>query len=101
MRPSPSSPGGPVCSRSLAPAVRNVRPSGRGLALELLAHRPDDLGVIGLAEDRAARDEGVGAGGGDARDVVGLDAAIDFEPNVAPARVDAPADLLDLAQRRL
>jgi hypothetical protein len=49
-----------------------------------------------LSEDRAAGHEGVGAGGGDPRDVVGLDAAVDFQPDVLAARFDARARLLDL-----
>jgi hypothetical protein len=63
------------------------------------AHRVDHGLVVGLAEDRAAGHEGVGAGVGHAADVVDLDAAVDLEPDVAPAGVDELARLLDLAQR--
>jgi intracellular sulfur oxidation DsrE/DsrF family protein len=52
------------------------------------AHRVDHALVVGLAEDRAAGHEGVGAGIGHAADVVDLDAAVDLEPDVAPAGVD-------------
>src|SRR5688500_13005628 len=50
---------------------------------DLAAHLRDDGGVVGCVEDRRAGDEGVGAGGGDLGDVVGLDAAVDLEADVA------------------
>jgi hypothetical protein len=57
-----------------------------------LSRRPVDHGaVVGLAEDGAAGHEGVGAGVGHAADVVDLDAAVDLQPDVAAAGVDALA----------
>src|SRR5206468_9666106 len=44
--------------------------------------------------------EGVAARVGGGADVVDLDAAVDLEPDGAAARVDAPAHVGDLAQRR-
>ena len=70
-------------------------------AAELDTHRVDHRAVVGAAEDRAAGHEGVGAGIGDAADVLDLDAAIDFEPYIAAAGVDQLARVLGLAQRRL
>ena len=66
-------------------------PSRRRSAGQLRAHRVDRRRGSRRAEDRAAGDEGVGAGVGDGADVVDLDAAVDLEADVAPARVDAPA----------
>ena len=43
------------------------------------AHRRDDGGVVRRIEDGRAGDEGVGPGGRDTPDVVGLDAAVHFE----------------------
>jgi hypothetical protein len=51
---------------------------GHSSGREPRAHRVDHRLVVLLPEDRAARDEGIGAGVGDAADVVGLDAAISF-----------------------
>ena len=45
-----------------------------------------------------AGDQRVGAGGGDAGRVVGIDAAIDLEPDVAAGGGYAPAHRLDLGQ---
>src|SRR6202158_3570536 len=56
-----------------------------------LHHRP----VIRTAEDRAAGNKRVGAGIGDAANVLDLDAAIDFEPYVAAGGVDQFARTLD------
>src|SRR5512140_2312934 len=77
------------------------RTAGRNSGLERSAHRVDHHLVVGLAEDRAAGHEGVGPGGRDPGDVVGLDPAVDFEPNVLAAGIDAPPRLFDLAQGRL
>ena len=70
-------------------------------AAQLVAHRVDHRLVVGAAEDRAAGHEGVGAGGGDALDVLHLDAAVDLETDVAPAGLDEAAGALDLGQRRV
>src|SRR4249919_2722252 len=91
----PSSwPSPPASRRAIA------TPAGAASAAELRPHRGDHGAVVGGAEDRAAGDEGVAAGIGRGANVVGLDAAVDLEPDVAPARLDAPAHLLDLLQRR-
>src|SRR5207247_9489430 len=69
-------------------------------ASELGAHRGDDARVVGLAEDRAAGDEGVGARLRDFAAVVDLDAAVDLEADVAAARFDDATRLFELAQGR-
>ena len=53
--------------------------------LDFCPHRRDRRGVVLRAEDRRARDERVGAGARDRADVVGLHAAVDLQPDVAPA----------------
>ena len=58
------------------------------------AHRVDHRLVVALAEDRAAGDEGVGAGGGGLRDVVGLDAAVDLEQHFAAAALAVGVEAL-------
>src|SRR2546425_8761917 len=101
--------GGRVVGRGGEPARAGAKPVGGGrrvpavdgLGGQLSAHRLDHRLVVLLAEDRAAGDEGVGAGIGDAADVVDLDAAVDLEADVAAARIDDLAHALDLAQRRI
>src|SRR6266571_243382 len=68
--------------------------------LQLLAHRADRRGVILRAENRRAGDEGVGAGARRLGDVVGLDAAVDLEPDLPAERIDAPPNLRDLGKHR-
>src|SRR4051812_41538035 len=71
-----------------------------GSSSQLSPHRGGHALVVGLAEDGAAGDEGVGPGIGHLANVVDLDAAIDLEPDVAATLVDDLARLLDLLQRR-
>src|SRR5690606_27153047 len=61
-----------------------------------LAHGPDGGRVIPGAEDGRPGDERVGAGARHLGDVVGLDAAVDLQPDVLAERVDAAARLADL-----
>ncbi len=58
------------------------------------------VGVAGVggAENGAAGNESVGAGAGDLGDVVHLDAAVDFQPDIAPAAVDELARLSEFAE---
>src|SRR3546814_3153511 len=60
----------------------------------------DHLHIGDVAEERRSGDEGIGAGPGDVGDVVGLDTAVDLEPDGLAAGLDALAHALDLAQRR-
>jgi hypothetical protein len=55
------------------------------------AHGVDDGLVVWLAEDGRAGHEGVGAGCGGGGDVVDLDAAIDFQHDVAARFIDLAA----------
>src|SRR5438477_2384716 len=71
--------------------------SGRG---ERCAQSPDRLRAILCAEHRRACDERVGARLRDRGDVVRLYTAVDFEPDVTPACLDATANLTDLVERR-
>src|SRR5206468_8054896 len=61
------------------------------------AHGVDRRAIVALAEDRAARDECVGARRGDRADVVRLHAAVDFEQDLASGPLDRAVD--DLARR--
>src|SRR5437773_6687163 len=58
------------------------------------AHRVDRRAIVALREDRAARNERVGARRGDRTDVVRLHAAIDFEQDLAPGPLDRAVDEL-------
>src|SRR5690606_25343647 len=69
-----------VPSRSSSAALNCVMSDARAFALgDLRAQGADDLGVVRLAEDGRAGHEGVGAGGADFGDVVGLDPAVDLQ----------------------
>jgi hypothetical protein len=81
-------------------ALMRVRIAALGSFHQFRPHGVNHRLVIGFSEDGAAGHKGVGAGRGHARDVVGLDAAVDFEADVLARGVDALARLLDLAQRR-
>jgi len=83
------------------PAVASTAGSGQQTAtgVDLGAHPGDDFGVVGSAKDRRAGHEGIGAGGGDGGDVVGLDATVDFQPNRLAASIDHRAHPAQLVQR--
>src|SRR5947207_2283991 len=67
---------------------------------QLLAHLLDGGSVVLRAENRGACDEGIGAGPRDLGDVLGLDAAVDLEPDLLAELVDALAHLGDFRQHR-
>ena len=76
---------GPVLDAGLRQAREGADELAKQLSrLSATAHRVDHARVVGLAEDRAAGHEGVGAGRRDAGDVVGLDAAIHLQADVLP-----------------
>src|SRR5208282_4331225 len=64
-----------------------LRPDG-ACAGDLGTHALDRRGIVRRAEDRRARDEGVGARPGDPADVLDLDPAVDLETNVAAGAGD-------------
>src|ERR1700676_3765778 len=76
-------------------------PAHRRDATKLDTHRVDDRAVVLAAENGAAGKKGVGAGVGDAANVLHLDAAITLKPYIAAAGIDQLAGALGLAQRRL
>src|SRR2546421_594648 len=73
----------------------------RRLAAQFAAQRIDHGFVVRAGEYGAAGDEGVGTGRRDALDVLGLDAAVDLEPDVPARGVDEFARALHLLQRRV
>ena len=81
-------PAWPAFSRAAPASVSRSRP----LAISARIAR-DRRRVIRRTEDRGAGDEGVGACARDRADIVDLDAAVDFQPNLATAArrsLDAP-----------
>src|SRR5580704_12231694 len=70
-------------------------------AAQLVAHGVDHRLVVGTAKDGAAGYEGVGAGGGNALDVLCLDAAVDLQANVTAAGLDESAGAFDFLECRL
>src|SRR5213082_737543 len=63
----------------------STREASRADARKMGAHCRDRRRIVGLPEDRAARDERVGAGLRDVSDVVFLHTAIDLEQYFATA----------------
>src|SRR5260221_12990036 len=71
-----------------------------GNIAQLLAHGADRRGIVLRAENRGPRHKRVGAGTGHIGDVVGLDAAVDLEPDVFASGGEALARLGGLRQYR-
>src|SRR5687768_15664838 len=65
------------------------------------AHRADGRGVVLRPEDRASRDERVGARPRDRGNIVQLDPAVDLEPYLAAGGVDAATGFRQLTEHRL
>src|SRR5690606_3402760 len=91
---SPSSTRSALAARARSGAVSSRVPSRSNSAAssidglsarDLGAQLADDLGVVGLAEDRRAGHEGVGPGRADLRDVVHLHAAVHFQQDALAA----------------
>src|SRR4051812_16505121 len=68
-------------ARMTAGFLRITRQSG---PCEVPAHLRDGLGVVPRSEDRRSCNECIGAGCCDFRNVVGLDSAVDLNPDLPP-----------------
>src|SRR5450759_3166703 len=78
--------------------LRPSHPPGSDLG-KFGAHRRDGRLVVRRAEDGRARNERIRTGFRDGADVLDFHSSIHFEPDIATARFNAPANRSDLFKR--